>query len=99
MCPSLCLYAAWQPSRQLRSQWAQSITMATSIVGKAVAAPGSVLRLFFGILLMPELIIEFLLLNVLPKLARDLMCTVFFPPRTLLKNRRIFRVIKMQLRN
>lgn len=55
--------------------------MATNIVGKAVAALGSVRRLFFfffGIHLVPELIIEFLLLNVLPRLASDLMCTGLF---------------------
>ena len=40
VCPCLCLYAGWQPSHQLRSQWAQRITMATNIVGQAVAALG-----------------------------------------------------------
>lgn len=48
VCPCLCLYAGWQPSRQLRSQWAQRITMATNIVGQAVAALGSVRRLFLA---------------------------------------------------
>lgn len=52
--------------------------MATNIVGQAVAALGSVRRLFFGIRSVPESIIEFLLLNVLPGLANDLMCAVFF---------------------
>lgn len=47
VCPCLCLYADWQPSHQLRSQWAQRITMATSIVGQDVAALGSVWRLFW----------------------------------------------------
>lgn len=47
VCPCLCLYAGWQPSRQLRSQWVQKITMATNIVGQAVAALGSVRRLFW----------------------------------------------------
>lgn len=54
VCPCLCLYAGWQPSHQLLSQWAQRITMATNIVGQAVAALGSVLRLFFGIHSVPE---------------------------------------------
>ncbi|KAG7244090.1 hypothetical protein INR49_005761 [Caranx melampygus] len=35
-------YLGWKPSHQLRSQWAQSITMATNIVGQAVAALGSI---------------------------------------------------------
>ena len=48
VCPCLCLYAGWQPNRQLRSQWAQRITMATNIVGQAVAALGSVRRLFLA---------------------------------------------------
>lgn len=48
---------------------------------------------FFGIHSVPELIIEFLLLNVLPGLANDLMCTVSF----LLKNRQIFRIIKIKM--
>lgn len=47
VCPCLCLYPGWQPSHQLRSQWAQRITMATNIVGQAVAALGSVRKLFW----------------------------------------------------
>lgn len=67
--------------------------MATNVVGQAVAALGSVRRgFFFGIRSVPESIIESLLLNVLPGLAGDPMCAVFF--RCLLKNRRIFGVIK-----
>lgn len=53
--------------------------MATNIVGQAVAALGSVRRLFFGNRSKPELIIESLLLNVLHGLANDLMCAFFFP--------------------
>lgn len=49
VCPCLCLYAGWQPSHQLQSQWVQKITMVTNIVGQDVATLGSVRRLFFGI--------------------------------------------------
>ncbi len=52
--------------------------MATNIVGQAVAALGSVRRLFFGIHSVPELITEFLLLNVFPTLVSDLDVRSFF---------------------
>lgn len=78
MCPCLCLYAGWQPSHQLQSQWVQNITMVTNIVGQDVATLGSVRRLFFGIYSVPQSITEFLLLNVLPGLAGDLCVSVSF---------------------
>lgn len=50
VCPRFCLHAAWQPS-----QWAHRIAMATNIVDKALAAP---LWDFFGVHLMPQLIVD-----------------------------------------
>lgn len=88
VCPCLCLYAGWQPSHQLQSQWVQKITMVTNIVGQDVATLGSVRRLFFGICSVPQSITEFLLLNVLPRLAGELCVSVTFIWKTdkILKN-------------
>ena len=96
VCPCLCLYAGWKPSHRLRSQWAQSITMATNIVGQAVAALGSVCRCFFFIFFFWHPLSARVHYRV-PSLKSSSRIGQWSHVRSFLlflKNRHIFRIIK-----
>lgn len=69
VCPCLCLYEGWQPTHQSEGT--------ENHYGNQHSGPGCgcswiSVETFFGIHSVPELIIEFLLLNVLPGLASEL---------------------------